>query len=162
MTVPRWNQGRSEIDELLKQGHLQRVHPNREQADGQIAQAQRHLTSAEHVLTHLNDFEGCAALLYDAARKALNAILSNEGLRTTTSGGHLALYNAVLAQLVPPLGDIIKPFDRLRRQRNRSEYQSPDNQPTAPLSAANLKDDIEKSKAIVEACARVLDAMPVF
>lgn len=101
-------------------------------------------------------------MLYDAARKALSAVLANQGLRATSSGGHLALYNAVFAQLEPPLGNTIKPFDRLRRQRNRSEYPAADQQPAAPLTATNLLDDIAKSTVIVEACATVLDNMPVF
>jgi hypothetical protein len=44
---------------------------------------------------------GGYALAYDGARKALTAILENEGLRPTTRGGHLAVFEAVRAQLGP-------------------------------------------------------------
>jgi hypothetical protein len=50
----------------------------------------RHLTSAQEVCAH--DPEGGYALLYDAARKALTAVLGNQGLRPTSAGGHLAVY----------------------------------------------------------------------
>ena len=53
--------------------------------------------------------------LYDAARMALTAVQENEGLRPTSRGGHIASYTAVAAQLVPPMGTALKPFDRMRR-----------------------------------------------
>jgi hypothetical protein len=41
--------------------------------------------------------------VYDAAGKAFNAVLENEGLRTTSRGGHIAVLDAVSAQLDPHL-----------------------------------------------------------
>ena len=73
-----------------------------------IRQGRKHLGSA--TATSRSDPEGSAALLYDAARKALAAVLANQGLRATAAGGHLATYEAVHAQLVPPLGAVINPL----------------------------------------------------
>ena len=55
--------------------------------------------------------------LYAAARKALTAMLRQQGLRPTRSGGHEAVIVAAEAQLVPPLGEVLRPFRRLRRAR---------------------------------------------
>ena len=41
-------------------------------------------------------------------------------------GGHIAVREAVLAQLDPPLGRILRPFDRFRRRRNEAEYPAVD------------------------------------
>lgn len=115
----RWEQGRAEIERLLEAKHLQQVPASREHADRLLAQARRHLASAAS--TAEDDPEGAYALLYDAARKALWAILENQGLRPTSSGGHLAAYNAVRAQLDPPMGRQLRPYDRMRRHRRDAE-----------------------------------------
>jgi hypothetical protein len=62
------------------------------------------------------------ALAYDAARKALTAILENQGLRPTTRGGHLAVYEAVRAQLEAPMGRLLRTFNRMRTRRHDAEY----------------------------------------
>ena len=57
-------------------------------------------------------------LAYDAARFACIALLAQQGLRATTSGGHYAVEQAVRAQF----GDGFRPFGALRRRRNELEY----------------------------------------
>jgi hypothetical protein len=122
-----------------------------------LAQARRHLMSAQEVCG--NDPEGGYALLYDAGRKALAAVLGNEGLRPTSAGGHLAVYEAVRAQLDPPMGTVLGPFDRMRRQRRDAEYPQVD----APeLSAADVREDVPKGQAILDLAVRVLDGMSPF
>src|SRR5271157_1164112 len=98
-----WSQGRAEIEALLAGGELQQVPASREQADRLLEQARHHLESAQT----LRDFdpEGAYALVYDAARKALTAMLENQGLRPTSKGGHIVVFVAAKAQLDPPLGD---------------------------------------------------------
>jgi hypothetical protein len=97
--------------------------------------------------------------LYDAARMALTAVLENEGLRPTSRGGHIAPYAAVSAQLDPPLGATLRPFDRMRRTRNRSEYPS---FTTPDLTADNVRADLPVAASIVEVCEGVLDQMSPF
>ena len=118
----RWNQGCAEIDRLITAGELQRAPPNREHADQLLAQARKDLASAE-VLRDDNPKRAYESM-YDAARMALTAVLENEGLRPTSHGGHIAPYTAITAQLDPPMGTVLGPFDRMRRTRNRSEYLS--------------------------------------
>ena len=69
---------------MLSDGELQRVPASREQADRLIAQARVHVASALRVCDA--DPPGGYALAYDGARKALTAILENEGLRSQDSG----------------------------------------------------------------------------
>jgi hypothetical protein len=153
----RWNQGRAAIDKLIADGELQRVPPSREHADQLLAQARRDLSSAE--LLHGSNPKRAYESLYDAARMALTAVLENQGLRPTSRGGHIAPYAAVAAQLDPPMGAALKPFDRMRRTRNRSEYPTF----TAPeVTADNVVSDLPTAAAIVETCAGVLDEMSPF
>lgn len=150
----RWEQGRPAVDSLLRDGHLQQVPASRDHAERLLTQARRHLTSAR--VTAADDPEGSYALLYDAARKALWAILENQGLRPTSAGGHLAAYEALRAQLDPPLGHVLRPFDRMRRQRRDAEYPRTD----APeLEPEDVAEDVPKVEAILELADRVLDQM---
>lgn len=98
-------------------------------------------------------------MLYDAARKALTAILENQGLRPTSSGGHLAVYHAVRAQLDPPMGTALRPFDRMRRRRRDAEYPPAD---ALELVPEDVEDDIPKVEEIVGIAAKVLDRMSPF
>ncbi len=153
----RWEQGRADIERLLDAGHLQQVPASREHADRLLAQARRHLASAAN--TAEDDPEGAYALLYDAARKALWAILENQGLRPTSSGGHLAAYHAVRAQLDPPMGQQLRPYDRMRRHRRDAEYPSGD----APeLTSEDIQDDIPRAEDIVDIAEKILDQMSPF
>lgn len=89
---------------MLGARELERVTPSAEHAAKLIAQARRHAESAERIAEH--DPAGAFQLLYDAARKALVAILENQGLRPTSRGGHIAVLEAVSAQLDPPMGQV--------------------------------------------------------
>lgn len=79
--------GASSLAEAANHGRPERVQAGREHADRLLIEARRHLDSAE--ATCESDPEGAYGTLYDAGRKALWAILANQGLRPTTKGGHL-------------------------------------------------------------------------
>jgi len=153
----RWNQGRATIDKLIADGELQRVPPSREHADQLLAQARKDLASAE-LLRDTNPKRAYESL-YDAARMALTAVLENQGLRPTTRGGHIAPFTAITAQLDPPMGAILRSFDRMRRTRNRSEYPS---FTTPEVTADNVTADLPSARGIVETCEGVLDEMSPF
>jgi HEPN domain len=153
----RWNQGRPAVDRLIADGELQRVPANREHADQLLGQAHKDLASAE-LLLEANPKRAYESI-YDAARMALTAVLENEGLRPTSRGGHIAPYAAVSAQLDPPMGAVLKPFDRMRRTRNRSEYPS---FTTPDVTPDNVRADIPVAASIVEVCEAVLDQMSPF
>jgi hypothetical protein len=153
----RWDQGRAQIERMIADGELERVPPSRDHADRLLSQARTHLTSAEAILG--TDPPGAYALAYDAARKALVAILENQGLRSTSRGGHLAVIDAVRSQLDPPMGRVLRPADRMRRRRNDAEYPSSD---VPALSPDDVREDAEKVDAIVQLATKVLDEMSPF
>jgi HEPN domain len=153
----RWNQGRGQVDRLIADGQLQRVPANREHADQLLTQAHKDLASAR-LLLDANPKRAYESI-YDAARMALTAVLENEGLRPTSRGGNIAPYAAVSAQLDPPMGAVLKPFDRMRRTRNRSEYPS---FTTPDVTPENVQADLPVAASIVEVCEGVLDQMSSF
>jgi hypothetical protein len=153
----RWHQGRDLIEGMIARGELERIPASRDHADLMLAQAVQHLGSAEAIADA--DPTGAYQLLYDAARKALAAVLENQGLRPTSKGGHIAVREAVCAQLDPPLGAVLRPFDRLRRRRNQAEYPAA-GQP-APQTV-EIGRDVPKVRDIVSVAVRVLDEMPPF
>src|SRR5205814_10054823 len=142
---------------MLSRGELERVPPGRDHADLLLPHAHQHLKSAEAVIAI--DPTGAYQLLYDAARKALGSVLENQGLRATSRGGHIAVLDAVSAQLDPPLGGVLRPFDRLRRRRNQAEYPSA-GQPT--FSADDVARDLPKVREIVETATKVLDQLSAY
>jgi hypothetical protein len=150
----RWQQGRATLDGMISRGELERIPPSREHSHLLLAQALRHLLSARAIAA--SDPAGAYQLLYDAARKSLAAVLENQGLRSTSRGGHIAVLDAVSAQLDPPLGAILRPFDRLRRRRNQAEYPSA-NQPG--FHPDDVERDLPKVQEIVDAAAKVIDQM---
>jgi hypothetical protein len=96
----RWNQGRDIVDRMLAASQLQRVPASRQHADRLILQARKHLASADEISD--DDPAGGYTLVYDAARKALTAVLENQGLRPTTRGGHLAVFEATRPPRLQP------------------------------------------------------------
>lgn len=153
----RWEQGRATIDTMLTRGELERVQPNEEHAAELLAQAAAHLEGAE-ILAHV-DAVGSYQLLYDAARKALCAVLENQGLRVTSRGGHIAVYEAVSAQLDPPMGATLRPFERMRRRRNDAEYPRQD---TPRFSAEDVERERPKVAEIFNLAKRVMGEMSPF
>jgi hypothetical protein len=150
----RWEQGREVIDAMLKVGDLDRVTPSTDRAADLLSQARRHVTSARSIAGP--DLGGAFQLAYDAGRKALCAILENQGLRATSQGGHVAVLEAVTAQLDPPMGKVLRPFGRLRRQRNKVEYAPMEIPPLTPEVVENA---IAKAEELLDLGLRVLDQM---
>jgi hypothetical protein len=142
---------------MLDRGEIERVPASRHHADLLLGQASQHARAARAIVSI--DPTGAYQLLYDAARKALNAVLENQGLRATSRGGHIAVLDAVSAQLDPPLGAILRPFDRLRRRRNQAEYPAVD---SLGISADDVERDLPKVEEIIAAVAKVLDQMSPF
>lgn len=153
----RWNQGRAEVEQMLARGDLERVTASRDFADRLIGEARERLAAASR---ESRNSPGTAYdTLYAAARQALTAILENQGLRPTTRGGHVAPYEAVRAQLDPPLGKVIRPFNLMRQQRHAVDYPTAD---TPLITTADVLRDIPAAAAIVDLAETVLDQMSVF
>ncbi|MGB6058652.1 MAG: hypothetical protein WBF71_10340, partial [Microthrixaceae bacterium] len=61
-----------------------------------LDRARRHVLSA--ITTAKTDPDGALSLAYDAARKAATALLAHQGLRPTSTGGHLVVVTAMRQQ----------------------------------------------------------------
>lgn len=147
------------VDDMLRAGQLERVPPSREHAERLLAQARAHLHLATSGDAPEIDPVGAYQLVYDASRKALAAILENQGLRATSRGGHIAVLDALKAQLDPPMGAALRPFDRMRRMRNDAEDPR-DDKPSA--TADDVRRDHVNAVAFIDLAVRVLDEMSPF
>jgi hypothetical protein len=155
--MQRWEQGRATVEQMLRERQLQRVTPSRAHAKVMLAQASRYAASARLVLD--SDPDGAYVLAYDAVRKALTAVLENQGIRPTSRGGHIALIDAVRAQLDPPLGPTLRPADRMRSRRNRVEYPDAN---VPPVTDGEVLETLPKVQAILALAEKVIDNMPAW
>ena len=156
--MTRWRRGEDQVTHLIEQRRLQRVVADPEIASALLASARRHVESARR--TADNDPEAAYSLAYDTARKSAMALLAHQGLRPTTAGGHIAVFDVMRAQFpgVPGLASL----DRLRRRRNQAEY--PDPTGYDPITAAEAKEVIETAFRCVSSVERLLqlDELGVF
>jgi hypothetical protein len=119
--VSRWAKGSDQVTALIEARHLQRVIADDNTVAALLSSARRHVGSSR--MTANQDPEAAYSLAYDAARKSATSVLNHQGLRPTTAGGHIAVAEAIRAQIpgVPGLSSL----DRLRRRRNPAEYPDP-------------------------------------
>jgi HEPN domain-containing protein len=137
----------SELDDLIEKGLIEAVDSDRPMAEQWISDARRHLKAAKAIQTM--DPSGAYVLAYDAARKAVAASLLMTRHRVRSRpGSHQALaqFAKVLARDTGETA--LEQFDRLRRERNRSEYGS------RSFGKAEVNEAIRSAGAILEACAR--------
>ncbi len=151
----RWEQGRATVDQMLADRHLERVPANPEAAQGLLLKAHTHLRSAEALAEA--DVDLAYDALHAANRKALTALLISQGLRPTQSGGHIAVYEAVRAQLDPPLGRVLAPYSRIRRARNASDYLA-----DTTTTSDDIYAELPACRRIVETAEKVLENLPPY
>jgi HEPN domain-containing protein len=148
-----WLPGAPATGFLLDRGQIERVEPNPAHARAILAQARMHLSSAR-ILAATEDVGAAFVTAYDAARKALSAMLAAQGLRTRGGdGGHRVLSELIQAQL-PQHKGTVREFDWMRQKRNDTQYPDPD-KPTA--TANDVTDGIAAAQRIVELGERFLE-----
>ncbi len=135
---------------MIERRELDQVTAGTDLADRMLTTARQHLASAR-LLAPSDPYLGYAAI-YDAIRKSLAALLQAQGLRATTSGGHLAVMHAVQAQFGASMGAILRPVDRIRVTRHEAEYPGQ----STYIDEESVLDDLPKAEAIVEAVAKAL------
>jgi uncharacterized protein (UPF0332 family) len=148
--------GREEVLGMLERGELSQVTANAELADRLMATARQHLASVR-LLADSDPYLAYVAV-YDAIRKALSALLQIQGLRATTSGGHLAIMHAVQAQFGASMGAILRPVDRIRVTRHEAEYPGQ----ATYIDQDTVLDDLPKAEAVVEAVEKALPHLSPF
>lgn len=147
--MARWNKGSDVIERLLDMRHLEHVTPDVDTVSALLAAARRHIASAS--LAKSGDPEGAFALAYDAARKSATALLAQQGLRPTSSGGHIVVVEAMNAQFPGVAG--LKSLDRLRRRRNQTEYPDPRNFDRVDV------DEVEDAIHVASACVAAAEKL---
>lgn len=126
--MAKWQRGEAEVEQLVRQRDLE--HITGAAADGALLLAQAQRTAATAAGLVQADAHSAYILAYDAARFACIALLAQQGMRATTSGGHIAVERAVRVQF----GDGFRPFADLRRRRNELEY------PRLPADTASVQE----------------------
>ena len=146
MTENRWPIGAAELQNLIDEGEIEQVEPSPEHAALLMRQAETHLASVRALLPA--DPPGAFAVLYDAARKSLGAVLAQQGLRATRKNGHRATQEAIEAQLGPNASKVVRPFRSLRVRRHDAEYPGLD---TPEVTVEEAEEALEDAGSIVEA-----------
>ncbi len=151
--MARWARGEAEIEELIAAGQLELV--TGAQADGSALLEQARKTAATAARLIADDPHSAYVLAYDAARFACVALLAQQGLRATTSGGHYAVERAVRAQF----GDGFRPFGALRRRRNELEYP---HLPSDTATAQEAGRAAETAQRLISAAEQMLSRISFF
>jgi len=136
----------ADIEALVREGRLEGVEADMAAALLMLEAARRHLASASLLVDA--DPAGAYSLLYDAARKAIDAHMLASGYRVSKSrlGAHEATARYAVAALGSGRrGGSARRFDRMRRNRNRSEYG------VWQIGRSTLEADLGHAHAIVEA-----------
>lgn len=151
--MARWARGGAEVERLIAAGHLELVTGALADGGPLLEQARRTASTAARLTT--DDPYSAYVLAYDAARFACVALLAQQGLRATTSGGHYAVERAVRAQF----GDGFRPFGALRRRRNELEYP---HVPTDTATAQEANTAAATAVRLIDAAAEILPRMSFF
>lgn len=152
----RWAEGAAEIEAMIAAGEIERVAPSQAHSLRLLAEAERHLASANMVAD--SDPPMAYDSLYSAARKALAALLAKQGLRATSRGGHLAGQRAVETQL-GRMRHVVKAFNHLRITRNEADYPSEE---SPPLTPADVREDLPAAADIVDSMKKFVPRVGPF
>ena len=110
------------IDDLVREGSFQAVPADPTSARKILDEAQRHVRAAGQIAGL--DRSGAYVLCYDAARKAISAVLLAGGYRAmSVPGAHVAIARAAVSFGASEVErGRLRQLDQMRRHRNRSEY----------------------------------------
>lgn len=136
------------VDDLLRSGRLEVVPADRAAALVRLARAEQHLDTAAALVGH--DNEVAYGSLYDAARKAVTALMLANGFRVPAKpGAHEAVGIYAVNVLTDPSGSVSQ-FQRLRRRRNKSEYDD------IIVGRQDVENDLHHARDVVAAVRALL------
>ncbi len=151
--MTRWQMGEADVEHLIAQGELEQITGSA--ADGPSLLARARTTAMTAAALVHSDTYSAYVLAYDAARFACIALLAQQGLRATTSGGHYAVQRAVTAQF----GAGFQPFASLRRRRHELEY------PRLPADTATADEAelaVQTAERLIAAASQLLGQLSFF
>ncbi|HEV2372026.1 MAG TPA: HEPN domain-containing protein [Streptosporangiaceae bacterium] len=151
--MARWPRGEAEIEQQILQREMQSI--TGAEADGTplLKQARRTVETASSLIE--TDTHSAYVLAYDAARFACIALLAQQGLRSTTTGGHYAVERAVRAQF----GDGFRPFADMRRRRHELEYP---HLPTDTPSEDEVREAVQAAERLITAASQLIGQLSFF
>lgn len=152
-----WEQGRDVVDDMLQKGALVLGDSSATHVETILESARRHLESTMAIVDV--DPAGGHELAYEAASKALVALLVAQRLYPANRADRLAVYDAVSAQFEPPFGPVLSPYLRLRARHIEIEHASPSALVTAPR---DVLDELGKVKAIIYFAERLVPQLEPF
>lgn len=118
MMVTRWSRGESDIEDMVTRGDLEVIRGSATDGSRLLDESRIRLRTGSNAV---DDPSGAFTLVYDAARLACTALLAQQGLRPTRSGGHVVVQDAMRAQFA----DGFRDYQWMRRRRNEVEYRHP-------------------------------------
>jgi hypothetical protein len=137
------------LDDLRKRGLIESVSPDPVAATQWLSDAERHIQAAGAIAEL--DPSGAYVLAYDAARKSVAAALLIAGFRVLSRpGSHQALARYADSLAAKTGETALKRLDRMRRNRNRSEYGS------RTFGKAEVSEAIDTANSICAACASLI------
>ena len=151
--MPRWSKGEAEVERLVRERELEHVTGTAADGAPLIEAAQRTIATAGGLVKA--DARSAYVLAYDAARLACSALLTQQGMRATSLGGHYAVERAVRAQF----GDGFRPFADLRRRRNELEYPR---MPADTTTADEAEQAVEAAKRLIASADSLLGQLSFF
>jgi len=151
--MTRWTRGEAEVEQLIARRDLEPVAGAA--ADGMPLLEQARRTAATAASLVSADAHSAHVLAYDAARFACIALLAQQGLRVTSSGGHYAVEQAIRAQF----GDGFRPFGALRRRRNELEYP---HLPADSATAEEAEQAAQTAQSLIAAAGALLPQLSFF
>jgi hypothetical protein len=80
-------------------------------------------------------------------------------LKVCDADPHLAVSEAVRAQLDPPMGRILRQFNRMRTRRHDAEYPPTDSPEITP---DNVREDQGTAVGLIDLATRLIDEMSPF
>ena len=136
----------SALDDLWKKGLIEKIEPDQATATGWLDDAGRHLEATTKIAEL--DPSGAYVLAHAAARKSVAAALLMAGHRVLSRpGSHQALAQYAESIAIQVDEPALTRVDRLRRNRNQSEYGS------RSFGNAEIAGAIDTAHAIRAACA---------
>ena len=134
---------RKNYEDLIRSGQLKRV-PGKgvDQASRLLKRASRDMMTAEFLLSH--DEAAAMDLIYKGIFHAANALLRLQGYRPGGRRQHVGVLEAMARTLGKKPESLLLFYDRLRRKRNKFEYQA-----VFTMSSQELCNTLRQAKELI-------------
>lgn len=140
------------LENLLREGVIQKVTPDKNQAAQTFEIAKRDINAAKKTL-EAESYDWCLAIAYNSMLQAGRALMFMEGYKPLSEYKHVAVVNFVHEAFGKELTDrLVNIFDRMRKKRHKAVYDAVFNvtRDEAEQSIKWADEFVQKVKAILE------------